>query len=128
MTYINNTQVSYDGNYVRQKHTFRYGGSFNHPMTAGFQTATNWLTVNGTYNLGTLTNLEAQGVDVTDPLNYPLAGFSTGSPFGFFWLMGCHHLDHGCRKNNRTAFYGGDIIKLTRRLTVNLGLRVQLTR
>src|SRR5262249_45319968 len=71
------------------------------------------------------TSLQNQGIDLTKPLNYPLSTFSTGSPFGFSNLMGCHNLDHGCHKNNRTAFYGGDSIKLPKNLTLKLGIRVE---
>ncbi len=124
-TYSDNTQISYDGNYVWSAHRFRYGGSFNHQKLGGFAAFANWLSVTGTYNLGTLTNLQNQGVDVTNPLNFPLSSFTTGSPFGFSNLMGCHNLDHGCHKNSRTAIYGGDSIKLPKNLTLNLGIRVE---
>jgi hypothetical protein len=124
-TYADYWQGSYDGSYVQGKHTLRYGAQFLHHKLGGFADFANWLSVSGTYDTGTLANLQSQGVDVSNPLNYPLSSFGTGSPFGFSNLMGCHNLEHGCHKNNRTAFYVGDTFKVTRRLTLNLGLRFE---
>ena len=79
----------------------------------------------GTYGAGTIAAMQAQGLDIKDPANYPLTSFALATANGFFTLAPCHNLPHGCHINNRIAFFGGDSIKLTRRLTVNLGLRFE---
>src|SRR5262249_6409998 len=124
-TYQDGLQFSYDGSYVWDKHTFRFGGSFNRLTLGGFAAFANWLRVTGTFDTTTVNNLDKQGIDSKDPLNFPLSSFTTGSPFGFGTLMGCHNLPHGCHINNRTAFFGGDSYKITRRFTLNLGLRFE---
>jgi hypothetical protein len=124
-TYQDNWQFSYDGSYLWNKHTFRYGASYTHIRLGGFANFAGPLSVSGTYDAGTIASLQAAGVDIKDPTNFPLSSFSLGPQNGYFTLAGCDGLPHGCHINNRTAFFGGDSIKLTRRLTLNLGLRFE---
>jgi hypothetical protein len=124
-TYQDNWQFSYDGSYLWNKHTFRYGMSFTHVRLGGFANFAGPLAVNGTYDAGTIASLQAAGANIQDPTVYPLSSFSLGPQNGFFTLAGCDNLAHGCHTNNRTAFFVGDNIKVTRRLALNLGLRFE---
>lgn len=124
-SYQDGVQLSYDGSYMLGKHTLRYGGSFNRLTLGGFAKFANWLRVTGTFDANTVANLDRQGIDSKDPLNFPLSTFTTGSPNGFPSLMGCHNQEHGCHINNRTAFFAGDSVKLARNFTLNLGLRFE---
>ena len=124
-TYQDNYQLSYDGSYVWNRHTFRYGVSYTHIALGGFANFAGPLAVAGVYDDATLGSLKAAGLDVQDPLNFPLDSFSTGPSNGFFTLRAGHNLPHGDHLNNRTAWFVGDNIKATRRLTINLGLRYE---
>ena len=124
-TYQDNYQTSYDGSYIWNRHTFRYGLSFTHIALGGFANFAGPLSVNGVYDDATIKSLQAAGLSITDPLNYPLDTFSTGPANGFFTLKAGHNLPHGDHINNRTAWFIGDNIKATRRLVINLGLRYE---
>lgn len=124
-TYQDNYQLSYDGSYVWNRHTFRYGLAYTHIALGGFANFAGPLTVNGVYDDATIKSLQSQGLSITDPLNYPLDSFSTGPANGFFTLRAGHNLPHGDHLNNRTAWFVGDNIKAARHLTINLGLRYE---
>ena len=122
-TYQDNIQISYDGSFLFGKHTIRFGGGYTHIKLGGFANFAGPLTVNGVFDAGTKADLQKAGQDLKVPQNFPLDSFSLGPANGFFTLAPCHNLPHGCHINNRTGIYGGDTIKLTKRLTLNLGLR-----
>lgn len=124
-TYQDNWQFSYDGSYVWGRNTLRYGGGYTKVKLGGFANFAGPLSINGVYDADTITQLRGSGVNLQDPLNYPLDTFSLGPANGFFTLQACHGLAHGCHYNNRTSFFVGDNIKATRRLTLNLGLRYE---
>jgi carboxypeptidase family protein/TonB-dependent receptor-like protein len=124
-TFQDNYQLSYDGSYVWGRHTFRYGGSYTRIALGGFANFAGPLSINGTYDAGTIADLKKAGLDVTNPLNYPLDSGSLGPANGFFTLAAGHNLPHGDHINNRTAFFGGDNIKLTKNFTLNIGLRYE---
>src|SRR5262249_47549095 len=48
-----------------------------------------------------------------------------GAPHGFFTVKPSHNLPHGGHFNTRLAWFAGDTIKATRRLTLNLGVRYE---
>jgi hypothetical protein len=124
-TYQDNFQNSYDGSLIAGRHTFRYGFSFTHISLGGFANFAGPLSVNGTFDKNTIAQVQARGANVQDPLEYPFESFSTGPNAGFFTLKAAHNLPHGGHFNNRVAWFLGDSIKATRRLTINLGLRWQ---
>jgi len=122
-TYQDNHQISYDGSYIWNRHTFRYGGSFNHIALGGFANFAGPLSLTGQYDAGTVAAIQAAGGNIQDPLEYPLTGFTDGPANGFFTLRAGHGLAHGDHINNRTAIFGGDSIKVSRNFTLNIGVR-----
>lgn len=122
-TYQMNAQISYEGSYIWGRQTLRYGGGFSHIGLGGFANFAGPLTVYGSYDAGTVADLQAAGLDTTDPLNYPFNGFSVGPQNGFFTLAPGFGLPHGGHINNRTHWFVQDGIKVTRRLRINLGVR-----
>src|SRR5205823_12160835 len=106
-----------------RKNTIRFGSGYTHLKLGGFANFAGPLTVNGTFDAGTKADLQKAGLDLKNPLNYPLDSIGLGPANGFFTLAACHGLPHGCHINNRTAIYGGDTIKVTKQFTLNLGLR-----
>ncbi len=124
-TYQANYQLTYDGSYIWNKHTFRYGISYTHIGLGGFANFAGPLTINGVYDADTINSLKGQGVNVQDPTNFPLDSFQMGPANGFFTLAPGFNLPHGGHLNNRTAWWAGDSWKITRNLTVNLGLRYE---
>lgn len=122
-TYQTNYQISYDGSYIWRNHTFRYGGGWTHIDLGGFANFAGPLSLYGSYSTDIVSQIQAAGEDVTDPLNYPFSGFSMGPQNGFFSLKAGQGLPHGDHINNRADWFAGDNIKIARRLTINLGLR-----
>jgi len=123
-TYQDNFQSKYDGSYVRNNHTFRYGGEVNRIVLGGFAGFSGVLVINGTFNAANRDNLAklSPGLE-KDPLAYPLSTFTTGSPSGFFSDEPSHNLPHGGHRNTRIAWYAGDSWRVAPRLTLNLGTR-----
>src|SRR5439155_143339 len=122
-TYQDNHQISYNGSWVIGRHTFRYGGGFNRIALGGFANFSGPLSLYGDYASSLVAAIQARGGNVQDPTEYPLNSFSTGPAKGFFSLRAGHGLPHGDHRNNRTSIFGGDSIKVSRRFTLNLGLR-----
>jgi hypothetical protein len=122
-TYQDNFQTSYDGSFVTGRHVLRYGLSFTHLALGGFANFAGPLTVGGTFDEQTIADVIARGGNPQDPLEYPFEYFSDGPANGFFTLRAGHGLPHGDHPNNRTAFFVGDSIKVSRGFTLNLGLR-----
>lgn len=121
-TYQDNWQMAYEGSYLLNKHTLRYGFNFTHIVLGGYANFAGPLSVSGTYDADTLADLRRRGLSVTDPLNFPLESFSTGPPNGFFTVAPAHNFAHGGHFNDRYRWFVQDSIKATRRLTINLGL------
>ncbi len=124
-TYQTNYQLAYDGSYVWNKHTFRYGISYTRIGLGGFANFAGPLSVSGVFDDATIKSLSASGVDVKDPTNFPLDTFSMGPANGFFTLAPGHNLPHGGHINNRTGWWVGDTFKAARNFTLNVGLRYE---
>ncbi len=103
-TYQTNYQISYDGSYVWNKHTFRYGISYTGLGLGGFANFAGPLSVSGVFDDATIKDLSSRGIDVKDPTNFPLDTFSMGPANGFFTLAPGHNLAHGGHVNNRTGW------------------------
>ncbi|MBI3666654.1 MAG: TonB-dependent receptor [Acidobacteria bacterium] len=124
-TYQDNFQSSYEGSFLTGRHSLRYGLSVTRIILGGFANFAGPLSVGGTYDASTIAQVAARGGNVQDPLQYPFESFSTGPNAGFFTVEPAHNLPHGGHRNTRTAWYVGDSIKASRRLTLNLGVRWQ---
>lgn len=122
-TYQDNFQFSYDGSYVRSKHTFRYGANYTRINLGGFANFAGPLTVNGVYDEATIASIPA--AQRQNPLVFPLESFSTGPANGFFTLAAGHGLAHGYKVNNRSAFWVGDSWKPMKNLVLNFAVRWQ---
>lgn len=118
----------YDGTWVHGNHVVRFGGEFDHIQLGGFANFAGPLTVSGDFSGTTQAAVAAGQVfgatnDTTNPLNYPLSGFSGGPANGFFTIPPCDGFAHGCHTNNRIDWYIGDTWKARPNLTLNFGTR-----
>lgn len=112
-TYQNNYQFKYDGSYTISNHVLRYGGEINKIILGGFANFAGPLTLFG----------DISSASSSDPLDYSLSSFTTGPNAGFFTARPAHNLPYGGKFNTRYAWYVGDNWKVSRRLTLNLGVR-----
>lgn len=122
-TYQHNWQNSYDGTWAIGKQMLRYGFSVTKIGLGGFANFAGPLQIWNTYDQDTIAQLKAQGLDITDPMNYPFESLTMGPPNGFFTLASGFGLPHGAHNNTRMAGFAQDSIKATRQLTVNVGVR-----
>ncbi len=112
-TYQDNYQFKYDGGAVFGNHVIRYGGEANKIILGGFANFAGPLTVNGDFTSSTSSN----------PLDYLLDTFGTGPSAGFFTAAPAHNLPFGGKRNTRYAAYVGDQWKISRNISLNLGVR-----
>jgi hypothetical protein len=80
------------------------------------------LTVFGDYSASTVAQVIARGGDPRNPLEFPLAGFSTGSGNSYLTLADGHGFPHGGEHDTRISWYAQHSIRL-RRLTLNSAVR-----
>lgn len=124
-TMQDNYQISYEGSWVIRKHTLRYGFDARHIILGGFANFSGPLTINGTYDTSTVAAVKARAGNVQDPLEYPFESMSVGPDAGFFNLAPADNLPHGGHYNTRYAWFVMDSFKMTRRFTLNYGVRWQ---
>ena len=106
-TYQNSFEWSGSLTWVRGQHEFKLGGGFQHNQINVLQ----GIASNGFF------------VFAPFPISNAFASFLFGQPV--FFLQGGGDLSRGLRGNSSNA-YAQDTYKLTRRLTLNLGLRYEL--
>ena len=106
-TYQNSFDWSGSLTWVRGQHEFKLGGGFQHNQINVLQ----GIASNGFF------------VFAPFPISNAFASFLFGQPV--FFLQGGGDLSRGLRGNSSNA-YAQDTYKLTRRLTLNLGLRYEL--
>jgi hypothetical protein len=114
-------ETSYNGSFFHGRHTLRYGMGVSRVDFASGSGGP--LTVQGAFNAGVVAQIKAAGGNVQDPLEYPLATFSTSPAYGYLTLAPARGLPHGGHYDTRISWYAGDSIKASRRLTLNLGVR-----
>jgi hypothetical protein len=124
-TYQDNWQNSYEGSWLIQKHSLRFGFDIRQINLGGFANFSGPLTVNGTYDDATIAAIKARGGNIQDPLEYPFESMSVGPDLGFFTLAPAHGLAHGGHPNTRIAWFVQDSWKLHRTFTMNVGVRWQ---
>lgn len=123
--YQENRQASYEGSWLYRKHFIRYGFDFRRIVLGSFANFAGPLTINGTYDASTVAAIKARGGNVQDPLEYPFESMSVGPAHGYSTLSAAHGLPHGGHYNKRFAYFVQDSWKVTRRFTMNLGVRWQ---
>lgn len=120
-----NNQLSYEGTYQQGKHGLRWGGSWTRIVLGGFANFAGPLSVSADYSTDLVNQIKAAGLDAADPLNYPLTDFSMGPNAGFFTVRPSFNYPHGGHFDSRYGLFFQDSFKVSRRLTLNLGIRWQ---
>ncbi len=124
-TYQDNWQNSYEGSWFHGKHTVRYGLDIRRIILGGFANFAGPLQVVLSYDADTIAQIRRRGGNVQDPMEYPFQDFTVGPANGFFNLPAAHGLPHGGHFVTRTGTFVQDSVKLSRQLTLNLGVRWQ---
>ncbi len=143
-TFQTNTQIKYDGSWIRGSHTIRYGAGFNRirgggfasffqigPRVRGSTSAAGTAFAADSCDPGRLaggaaTMLGSQPCfpgGVTDPRNYPVFQALIGNGQGFFTDLPQFGFPAGGQFDNRLQWYVGDTWKIKSNLTVNFGVR-----
>jgi outer membrane receptor protein involved in Fe transport len=106
-TFENAVDISGSLTWVHGRHEIKFGGGYGHDQINVLQ----GIATNGFF------------VFAPAPISNAFASFLFGQPV--FFLQGGGDLSRGLRGNNLN-FYGQDTYKITRRLTLNAGLRYEL--
>jgi hypothetical protein len=131
-----NNEAKYDGIKSVGKHTFRFGGSYNHIQGGGFAkffsiaprmttNLTDQAKLNGvTLSATDFANLGPFPGGSANPLNYPVEDLLIGNGQGFSTEKPALGFPAGgLGPDNRIGLYVGDVWKVFPNFTVTLGLR-----
>ena len=122
-TFQDNKQIKYDGSFNRGSHTFRFGTSYNRIDQGGFASFFGLAPrIRASYTPTSISFANANG-GAADPLNFPLNQIVLGNGLGAFSEKPTLGFPNGGTINNRLGFYFSDSWKVTRRFTLNLGVR-----
>lgn len=117
-TFQKDQQERYDGSWVVGRHTIRFGFSLNDINGGGYASF-----------FGLSPYVHVKGADVNgdssdpDPTNYAPSVVEMGNGFGYFTEKPNFGLPAGGQQDWRAGIYGGDTWKLTRKFTLNYGMR-----
>ncbi len=126
-TFQDNKQSKYDGSVIFGRHTFAFGGEYNHieqfVFAAFFGLAPRIsASRNSTTRAFANTNPFGPGGD-KNPLNYPVNQIVLGNGLGFFSEKPALGFPRGGSVNHRLGFYAHDTFRVTSSFTLNYGLR-----
>jgi len=125
-TFQQNTQIKYDGSWVKGAHIIRYGVDFNRIMGGGYASFYGLAPEIRTSNNAAAQTLADGGPypgGRENPLNYFMSSAYMGNGQGYFTETPAFNYPAGGQHDYRLGMYVGDTWKITPRLALTYGVR-----